>query len=280
MSTGSTVSIVIPCYKMGKFLPEALASVAAQTHKSWEVIAVDDADPEGGTQRIVEDFARRHPDHRVVCIRHEENKGLGAARNTGIDAGMGELLAFLDPDDIWLPGYLGRMVGALHADTRASVANARVALFGVLYGRELPEDTPYVLQPWEIECFPDSLAVTNFIAPSATVMRRSAMDKVGRFATAPETRYVEDYDLWIRLVEAGCRFVLLDEVLVRYRKHSGAASDDPERMQQLERAIVQKHGLFMNLAMRRLLQNLYSRHEGLKSLVKNPLKRLWEKWAS
>ena len=276
----TTVSIIIPCYKMGKFLPEALASVESQTFPSWELIMVDDAGPDDGTKGIFEDFARRNPGRRAVFLRHEHNMGVSAARNSAIAVAQGECLAFLDPDDIWMAGYLARMVGVLREDPGASVVNARLALFGEFQGEKLSDDRAVQLWPWEIANFPSSLAVTNFIAPSATVLRREAMDKVGQFDTAREIQHAEDYDLWIRLVEADCRFVLLNEVLVRYRKHPGAASDDPDRMRRLERAIVQKHGLFMNLALRRLVQNMYCRHEGLDNLVKNPLKRLWEKWFS
>ncbi|MBE2181064.1 MAG: glycosyltransferase [Chthoniobacterales bacterium] len=279
-SVESAVSIIIPCYKMGEFLPEALASVESQTFPSWELIMVDDAGPEDGTKGIFEDFARRNPERRAVFLRHEHNMGVSAARNSAIAAAQGEYLAFLDPDDIWMDGYLARMVGVLREDPGVSVVNARLALFGELRGERLSDDRAVKLWPWEIANFPASLAVTNFIAPSATVLRKEAMDKAGLFDTAKEIQHAEDYDLWIRLVEAGCRFVLLNEVLVRYRKHAGAASDDPERMRRLERVIVQKHGLFMNLALRRLVQNMHCRHEGLDDLVKNPLKRLWKKWVS
>ncbi len=275
-STDMKVSVVVPAFKMGAFLGEALESVHMQTHKFWEVVVVDDAGPEDGTKRIVEDFSRRHPDGRIKYLRHATNQGVSAARNTGIAASTGELLAFLDPDDVWLPEYLQRMTGVFSDKPVISLVNARVLLFG----DNLPVERAYLLQPWEIECFPSSLAVSNFIAPSATVLRRSAMEKVGGFDTAPEIQHAEDYDLWIRLVEAGCEFVLLNDILVRYRKHPGAASDDPGRMRQLERVIVQKHGLFMNLALRQLVLNLHSRHEGLKGLVKNPFKRFWEKLAS
>ena len=64
------VSIIIPCYKMGKYIGEALESVGNQTYAHWEVIAVDDCGPEDGTKEIIESFAECHPQHRIEFIRH------------------------------------------------------------------------------------------------------------------------------------------------------------------------------------------------------------------
>lgn len=64
------VSVIMPCYKMGRFIGEALESVGKQTYTNWEVIAVDDCGPEDGTHKIVKDFASKHLDHRIEYIRH------------------------------------------------------------------------------------------------------------------------------------------------------------------------------------------------------------------
>ena len=96
-------SIIIPAYKMGRFIGEALASVGVQSCRDWEVIVVEDCGPEDGTEAIVRDFAKAHPNHRVEFIRHERNTGVSGARNTAIAAARGDFLAFLDPDNYWLP---------------------------------------------------------------------------------------------------------------------------------------------------------------------------------
>lgn len=278
MKTDPQVSIIIPCFKMGKFLPEALESVASQTFGAWEIIAVDDADPEATTRGIVEEFKMHHPGKRIECIRHERNQGLGASRNTGIAASNGELVAFLDADDIWLPGYLEAAVDVFRASPNVSVTNAQLAFFGTRFGKKLDRDMPFVPPRWQIERFPDSLGVTNFIAPSATVVRREALEKVGGFATEEEIRFVEDYDLWVRLVEAGCEFSFIEKVLVRYRRHPGAAAEDTALIARRQKVIAEKHGVFMMTSMRRLICSLYSGHEGLESLVKSPISRLADKF--
>ena len=70
------VSIIIPSYKMGRYIGEALESVGKQTYENWEVIAVDDCGPEDGTKEIIESFAACHPQHRIEFIRHQKNGGV------------------------------------------------------------------------------------------------------------------------------------------------------------------------------------------------------------
>jgi glycosyltransferase involved in cell wall biosynthesis len=78
--------VILPCYKTGQFIGEALESVGVQTYTNWEVIAVDDCGPEDGTRGAVEAFAAKFPDHRILYHRHKLNAGVSAARNTGIRA--------------------------------------------------------------------------------------------------------------------------------------------------------------------------------------------------
>ena len=75
MNNNLLVSVIIPCYKMGGYIAEALESIGKQTYENWEVIAVDDCGPEDGTREIVESFAADQPQHRVEYIRHKENGG-------------------------------------------------------------------------------------------------------------------------------------------------------------------------------------------------------------
>src|SRR6476469_10004419 len=100
---GPLVSVVIPAYNAERFLGEAIESVLAQGYAHFELIVVDD----GSSDRTAE-VARSFGD-RVRTIE-QENSGVSAARNAGTRAAGGELLAFLDADDRWSPGWLERMV--------------------------------------------------------------------------------------------------------------------------------------------------------------------------
>jgi glycosyltransferase involved in cell wall biosynthesis len=231
-------SIIIPCYKMGRFIGEALAAVAKQTYTNWEVIAVDDCGPEDGTRQAVEGFAGCHPGRRVVFHRHPENRGVSAARNTAIGMAGGEYLAFLDPDDWWEADYLQRQVRCMEGDKAPGVAYTGTMMVDAGGGP---------LNPWEPpasydEGMPEAVFTGNYINPSATVVRRDIAVAVGGFDETPALQHVEDWDLWIRLALAGAVFRRSDAPRVNYRQHAGAACADRSKVTERCLALMCKHG--------------------------------------
>lgn len=103
-----TVSVVVPTYNRARMLHRSVESVLAQTYQDFELIVVDD-----GSTDYTETVANSYEDDRLTYIRHEENHGASAARNTGIEYASGEYIAFLDSDDEWLPRKLERQVAEL-----------------------------------------------------------------------------------------------------------------------------------------------------------------------
>lgn len=243
------VTIILPAYRMGAYIEDALRSIAAQTEKQWEVIVVDDHGPEDGTSAAVLAFAKS-VEQRVELIRHEVNQGVSGARNTGIRSGRGEFVAFLDPDDSWMPHHLEQALTAL--STGADVVCAPVLSYRDEPGRSWTHQAYF--EPWKRDHFPLSLAVYNFILPSAVVVRRSHVLDAGCFDTAPDLQHIEDYDLWIRLVETGSRFVFLDRISVRYRKHGGGATAQEAKFVALHERLYQKHPVFFREGQRRMLR--------------------------
>ena len=110
MSGNELVSIIIPSYNRGYILPRAVKSVLSQTYPHFELIIVDDGSTDD-TEKIVQDFS----DPRIKYIRHPQNKGLSAARNTGIRASRGGFVAFLDSDDEYLPEKIERSIDTFRA---------------------------------------------------------------------------------------------------------------------------------------------------------------------
>jgi len=261
----SLISIVLPAYNMGLFIGEALHTVSTQTHTQWEVIVVDDHASEDGTATIVHKFAAEHPQHRVELIRHEHNMGVSAARNTAIAASHGEFVAFLDPDDRWLPMHLERLFEQFTSCVGLDVATGPVEAFWD--GPDERAAQVWAIAEWQIRSFPASLALNNFIQPSATLVRREALVKVGGFDTDVALQHIEDYDLWIRLVEEGARFVILKEHTSSYRKHIAAASSDTTRMRILHGRLYAKHVEFFNASRGTLTRTLFDRVDALHAEV-------------
>ncbi len=200
------VSVVIPCYDHGRFIAEALASVFEQSFDSWEVIVVDDGSTDPETVALLDAIAWP----RVRLIR-QANTGLPGARNTGIASARGEFIVSLDADDALLPRYMERMIGALQGAPDAGYAHCWAELFGD------------VNRVWATRPFnPYAIRLSNSVLQVAMI-RREALAQVGGYDPTM-TSGNEDWDLWMRMLEAGIGNVQVSEVLYRYRKQGVSMS--------------------------------------------------------
>ncbi|NES42262.1 glycosyltransferase family A protein, partial [Moorena sp. SIO2C4] len=107
------VSVIIPVYKVEKYIAATVESVLAQTYKNFELLLIDDGSPDNSIQ-----ICQQINDPRIKIIR-QDNQGVSAARNTGIRHAQGEYIAFLDGDDLWVPEKLEKHV--LHQETSPHV---------------------------------------------------------------------------------------------------------------------------------------------------------------
>jgi len=215
------VSVIIPSYRMGKFVKVALESVAAQSYKNWEVILVDDCGPEDGTREAVAEFVSGHPSKRVKYIRNAENVGCGHSRNIAIAEARGEFLALLDPDDFWHPCHLEFVLQGIGEADICFLRCRSVDEEGNDRGQHLGGRMK------ELEdAFPRSLFSENFLLPSSTVMRHDVIHRVGGFATREHALNAADWDFYLRCVGAGTKFVFLPEETCHYRRHKGAATSN------------------------------------------------------
>lgn len=209
------VSVVIPCYRQGRFLTEALQSVLAQTYPATEVIVVND-----GSDDDTEEVARRFgPRVRYVG---RPNGGPSAARNSGVEAATGDYLYFLDADDLIHPDALARLVEAAHADPPA------VALMGYRWFRSDParDGEPEVLPPPVTALLP-LLFRTNFPCP-CFLFPRPLVARVCGFDPALWSH--EDWDLWLRIGLEAPPVVTVPLAGAYYRRHPAGASTNRERM--------------------------------------------------
>jgi glycosyltransferase involved in cell wall biosynthesis len=271
------VSVIMPSFKMGQFIGEALESVGAQTYPHWEVIVVDDAGPDDGTRAAVEAFAAKHPRHRVEYIRHQVNRGVSAARNTAIKAAKGEWLAFLDPDDLWKPEHVLTGLVCLQEQPEVCVTSASVQ--ALREGRE-EQFEQWIHRGWTRERFPISMGCENFIVISSTLARKVSVDAVGGFCEDKEIQHIEDYDLWVRLILAGMQFTFIEKVTCCYRIHGGGASFDPRRMDALRARLMSRHAGFFLDAQGRLTAYLATKMQSQDKLMGSFLLRRLAAWSS
>jgi glycosyltransferase involved in cell wall biosynthesis len=203
-----TVSVIVTVYQQPDYLNQALESVAVQTFTDYELIVVDD----GSGEEYVRQY-RLSPNARLIV--HEARRGSAAAtRNTGLKAARGKYVAFLDQDDIWLPGKLAAQVDLLEKHPDVALVHC-CAL-------DVDESlTPCAKQRRFRACADPVRAFVkrNIIkAPSSVMVRRSALDQCGVFDESIVG--AADRDLWFRIARK-YPIVGMPEPLLLYRLHPG-----------------------------------------------------------
>jgi glycosyltransferase involved in cell wall biosynthesis len=225
------VSIIITTYNLEWCVEEALRSALGQTYGRTEVIVVDDASTDDTIARVAPYLGR------VRLIRHEKNQGPegAAARNTGIRAAKGELIAFLDGDDLWEEGKIAVQVQAAREFPEAGLIVTDGCVFAHSDGRILRTtllnhfgDAVDSVFPQgsarEVDLYSDFLRGCLFDTPSQVMVRAEALKAVGAFRRVP----ADDYDFYLRLF-ARFRGVVLRKALVRYRYHAANVSGRIDR---------------------------------------------------
>ncbi|BDS07628.1 glycosyl transferase [Oceaniferula spumae] len=270
------VSVIIPCYKMGAYLADALESIAKQTYEYWEVIVVDDCGPEDGTHDAAAAFAAQYSDHRIEYLRLAENKGVSGARNAGAAEAKGEFLAFLDPDDLWRDHHIESHLSEHSTADTAVVTTSRAEYFFGHDSSVVSGEWGY--SDWEKSIFPQVLALRNVIVPSTVILPAEQFRQVGGFDEDRSMQHTEDWDLWIRLVGLGIEFRFLQQFTVLYRRHEGGATADRLAMRDRVESFANKNHvkLFSDLGISvwQLSTRVDALEARLNCLQRNPLIRL------
>jgi teichuronic acid biosynthesis glycosyltransferase TuaG len=217
------VSIIIPAYKIAEYIAETLESVFIQTFTKFEVIVINDGSPDTEEfEKILEPFI-----DRIVYLKIE-NVGAGAARNLGIEEAQGELLAFLDGDDVWYPEFLESQVTFL--ETKGyDLVYADALLFGgsPFDGRNYMLDAPS-----EGEAnFASLLDFRCNVITSGTLARKKNVVEAGMFEW--EKVRAHDFVLWLKIAQNGGRIGYQKRILLKYRVRVDSLSGNSfERVQR------------------------------------------------
>jgi hypothetical protein len=224
------VTVVIPCYRQARFLPDAVASVCAQIFAPIEIVIVDDGSPDD-TAEVAGRLIAAHPDRCISLVR-QHNRGLAAARNTGIAAGAGEYVLVLDADDLISPDFVEACVAELDGHPEVSIAYGSLRYFGEVNEFHGQDEYDFV-----------ALTARNRFACTA-MFRRRAWDQVGGYDERMPA--YEDWDFWLGCGELGHLARYVPRPVFYYRKRADTMLADAHRRdQQLKAHIILNHpGLY------------------------------------
>lgn len=227
--------MVVPAFNAETTIASTLRSVQAQTRAPQEIVVVDDGSTDG-TRAAVLELAR--DDARITALS-QENRGLPAARNAGIRAARGELVSFLDADDLWMPDYVATIDRLLADRPHAGIAygdawvlddgTKRVLRRTAAASYDAPEPAP--AKP---EDFLRELVERNFIFVSVTVPREILLE-LGGFDESLSA--AEDWEMWLRIAAAGHTGAGTRKPVAIYRRHTGQMSADLSRMLHARREV-------------------------------------------
>ena len=217
--TRPLLSVVIPTWNRARLVPEAVESALAQGPGRVEVVVVDDASDDGTAEQLESRFGKA-----IKLVRRPERGGAGAARNDGVAVAGGHLLAFLDSDDLWLPGKLDAELALLERFPEAEAVVSDSLVFQE--GRPSPRtwfesngllaaaggragwlgDCPWLWTNWQ-----------NTLAICSITLRRAALARLGQPAFSEDLNSCEDWELELRLYSGG-RVLVLPEVWAHVRR--------------------------------------------------------------
>jgi len=218
----------MPVYNIAAFVRAAVGSVLSQTCADLELIIIDDGSTDSTAGEIAE-----IDDPRIV-FRPVEHGGLPQARNTAAGAAHGRYIAFLDGDDLWVPGILQRQVEFLEANPSAVLSFTSMKMIDE-YGQDLGRS----IQGWSGTLDFSELLTEDLIGTGAVVMRRELLDTVGFFDE--ELERGSDHDYWLRVALAYPTGIFgFPEVGLLYRQRAGQLSADWRRKERAWHRLLEK----------------------------------------
>ncbi|MFM9936105.1 MAG: glycosyltransferase family 2 protein [Novosphingobium sp.] len=212
------MAVIVPAYGVAHLVGEALTSLQRQTFQAWECVVIDDGAPDDVAGAVAPFLS----DPRIRFVG-TANQGVSAARNRAIAETCAPLIALLDGDDLFRPGYLKAVVPILDSDPNVRLVTCNARIFGAVARVRNCVDRP---QP-KHGTLADVLDRT-FNVYIGTTFRRADFDTVGGFDS--RMAQSEDFDFWLRLMLLGGSARYIDEVLGEYRVRPGSASANAGRM--------------------------------------------------
>lgn len=211
-----TVSVIIPVYNCPEFIKNTLESVFNQTYSDYEIIVINDGSTDN-THEVLQQYIDK------IKYFHQENQGVGVARNYGLKIAEGELIAFLDQDDIFLPDKLAKQVNIFNSEPNIHILHSAWELIDA-QGKKLDN----IQLPWQ-KINIDQLDLEGWlqwkpVLLSAMMFRKSCLEKAGNFD--PRFAQACDVDLMLRMLLAGYQVKWQPTVTTLYRQHNHNTSSN------------------------------------------------------
>jgi glycosyltransferase involved in cell wall biosynthesis len=258
------VSIIVPYYNMGRYLPETLRSLRAQTFEDYEIILVDDGSTEAASQRLVSELEGT-PRLRIV---RKPNGGLSSARNAGLRHARGRWILPVDADDLLSPTFLGKAVEVMSRSPKLGYTTALVSYF-----TEDPGKPVGGWVPWGLER--DALCLENVASTCTALMERRLLEEAGGYDEWLTS--FEDWDVFCSMAERGYEGMVIPEFLFHYRvrQDSMTRTVATQSRHPLIAYLLQKHPELptgANRALRIQLGELQRQQERLARALEKPLR--------
>ena len=269
-----SISVVIPCFRAGRFLADAIQSVLSQTEKDWELILVDNNASED-TREIIEKYATKYPE-KIKAV-HEKRQGNSFARNRGLAESRGAYIALLDDDDLMYPERLSLQKEALERHTEAVLCFGRIDRVSFDNTTIFEADaraTPFsfFMRSSGLDPLAANLRFWDPL-PSSVMLRRKVARMIGGFDEHFNPCFLEETDFYFRIFQIGFS-VEIPQTVIRFRMSS------PEFLRKKRIDIVSRYRLLLNqdyffskiknfLQEKRLLDN---------ALVRQDLSRWKARW--
>lgn len=224
--TNPHISVVIPCYNDGKYLPETIAKLKQQTFTSFEIIVVNDGSTDEATISYL-DTLSNDPQIQVI---HQANGRMSAARNTGAKHAKGHYIAALDADDYFDNTFFEKALAVFEKEPQIAVVTSYIRFFGNKTGSSKPRGGTAANFLFSNQC------------PACAMVKKTVWDEVGGYDEAMKMGY-EDWEFYIRIAQKNWNVHVIREHLLFYRQTSKStlANDTLPNRTALINYIVDKH---------------------------------------
>ena len=219
------ISVVIPCYNDGAYLPETIARLQQQTYTHFEIIVVNDGSTDEKTIQVLNNLSQQG-----IEVLHKENGRMSSARNYGVKHAKGSIIAALDADDYFHPSFFAKALAILAKKEQVAVVTSHIQLFGDFKQSARPRGGNAYNFLFSSEC------------PACAIVRKSCWDAVGGYDEHMTMGY-EDWEFYIRITRQGWLVEVIPEKLLFYRQTPGSThkNDTIPHRKELVDYIITKH---------------------------------------